>query len=476
MERTLFSVLSIVTLALAYLTWADPEAADNLYKMVGVKEALAQSPGDSAPDPKRDPFNMLPKPNMPVAPTVSVRPDSWPGSAPDYPSKYGLQAPATPAAANGPLFGPPPVEGGNNPPSGSNTPPNITPGYPSAGFVPTSPVIPTDPPKLLEAGQVLVWVGPDVIVAGDLLPVIDEMIATKGGDNIAPTVLEQQKKLLLKQFAMNMVETKLIYADAKRTVPVANFPKIEENLAKEFEKSKLKELLKQYEVTNTSELDVKLHRYGSSLEKQKKTYQERMLATSWLQQQIKTEEEPRRDELLAYYNEHRSEYEFGAKARWEHVAARFERFPDKGAAYQAIAEWGNDILKGVPLAEVAKARSQDGSASQGGQHDWTGKGSLVSEALDQAIFTLPVGSMSKIIEDQQGFHIVRVVERKDAGRMPFEETQAEIRKKFKNDHRDKQVKDYIAKLRERTPVKTIWDNADGIGSQLSERPGVANPR
>ena len=42
------------------------------------------------------------------------------------------------------------------------------------------------------------------------------------------------------------------------------------------------------------------------------------------------------------------------------------------------------------------------------------QGRLVCEALDQALFTLPVGKLSPIIEGPTGFHIVRVTEREEA--------------------------------------------------------------
>ena len=38
--------------------------------------------------------------------------------------------------------------------------------------------------------------------------------------------------------------------------------------------------------------------------------------------------------------------------------------------------------------------------------------------------------MSHGIESEQGFHIVRVLERKEAGRTPFTEAQAKIREKL----------------------------------------------
>ena len=106
---------------------------------------------------------------------------------------------------------------------------------------------------------------------------------------------------------------------------------------------------------------------------------------------------------------------------------------------------------------VATRLSQGPTADQGGKHDWTNQGSLVSEVLDNAIFTLPPGRLSRILEDDRGFHIVRVVERKEAGRVPFEEAQVEIRDKIKEQRRDEQVKKYLDKLKRETYVWNLFD-------------------
>ena len=63
---------------------------------------------------------------------------------------------------------------------------------------------------------------------------------------------------------------------------------------------------------------------------------------------------------------------------------------------------GNEVLRGGDFATMAQARSHGPTASKGGQHDWTSKGSLVSKEIDAAIFSLTVGRMSQIIEDSKG--------------------------------------------------------------------------
>jgi parvulin-like peptidyl-prolyl isomerase len=119
---------------------------------------------------------------------------------------------------------------------------------------------------------------------------------------------------------------------------------------------------------------------------------------------------------------------------------------------------GNQVLDGVPLAEVAKARSHGVSAAQGGFWDWTGKDSLRSKVLDEAIFTLPIGRLSEILEDDQGFHVVRVIGREPAAMKPFADAQVEIKKKIRAQRQSDAKAAFIAKLRQQTPVWTAFDN------------------
>jgi len=65
--------------------------------------------------------------------------------------------------------------------------------------------------------------------------------------------------------------------------------------------------------------------------------------------------------------------------------------------------------------------------------------------------------MSPILEDETGLHIVRIVEREDAYRTPFEEIQGEIREQLKNEHKQARLKEFVERLREEIPVSTVFD-------------------
>jgi len=173
------------------------------------------------------------------------------------------------------------------------------------------------------------------------------------------------------------------------------------------------------------------------------------------------DQEVTHEQMAACYREHPAEFDHAGRARWQQLTIHFSQSPDKAEAYRAIAELGNQVLGGKDFGEVAQAGSHGTAARNGGQREWTNQGSLASPALDQALFSLPVGQLSPILEDDQGFHIVRVLERQDAFRTPFHEAQVAIRKKIREEREKKQQETYLAKLREKTPVWTAFDGKPG---------------
>jgi parvulin-like peptidyl-prolyl isomerase len=178
--------------------------------------------------------------------------------------------------------------------------------------------------------------------------------------------------------------------------------------------------------------------------------------------------------MLAWYREHAAEYELVGKARWQHLMIRAGSTRSKGEAYELARQCGAQIYHGASFEEIARQHSEGSTREAGGLHDWTSQGSLASKVLDHALFTLPTGQLSQPIEDEQGFHVIRVLERKDAGSVPFAEAQVEIKTKIKQQRVVNRVKEYLAELKVKTPVWTVFDLPPG--GAVADRPGGGVPR
>lgn len=352
---------------------------------------------------------------------------------------------------------------------------------PTQPWMPPAPPVAEEPPiTIFKPGQIIAWVGDQPIQAGDIMPMVEQIMAPHLAE-MDPKVVEQQKAAidhqkdkLMRQALDSSIQTKLLYLDFLRTIPADKkkeiLPKITSRAEEQFMEKQLPEAMEKAKVETQAELDAKLREFGSSIQSQKQSFIERALGQSVLSQKVNYEPEITHQAMLDYYYANIADYEISARARWEKLTVRFDRFATKQEAWAALGAMGNEVLRGAPLHAVAQRQSQGIDAREGGYHDWTNRGSLASETLDQAIFNLPVGRLSDRLEDAQGFHIVRVIERVEAGRVPFEQAQIDIKETLRKEHVKEQVNAYVAKLKQEIPVwNTLEDNPPLVGEAGSNR-------
>jgi len=160
------------------------------------------------------------------------------------------------------------------------------------------------------------------------------------------------------------------------------------------------------------------------------------------------------DQIRNYYAAHKeSKYKHLGNVKWEELAILFSRTSNENEAYAKIAELGNRILKGETFADVAKQGSHGLTAALGGTREIKLEhGSLSTQQVEQAVFQLPVGKMSTIIRDNNGFYIVRVTERVENSYTPLEQVVNEIKMNIIKERNEKEREELLADLRKKYPV------------------------
>jgi hypothetical protein len=313
----------------------------------------------------------------------------------------------------------------------------------------------------LETALVVARVGPEVVLESDLLTpkALDWLASVSSG--LKPEQIRELRMQICKQVIDQHIETILVFVDACREIPADKLPEVRQSVDKAFDEQMLPNLMKDAGVANSLEYEQMLRAKGQSLDRMRKQFFERGLAQEWLRKNVKADGEIPHADMIAWYRAHLADYDYPARAKFEALTVKTGLKHSRQEAWDMLASMGNEVLAGRPFAEVAKDRSEGPTAATGGGFDWTSRGSLASKRLDEAIFSLPVGQLSTIIEDDSALHIVRVTERQEAGRTSFVESQDEIRRNLRDERRQKSMDDYLARLRERTPVWTIFDGADG---------------
>jgi parvulin-like peptidyl-prolyl isomerase len=321
--------------------------------------------------------------------------------------------------------------------------------------------VPDDP------ATVVAVVGESRILAGDLVPRVDarlnEIISRAKQPPsdmeiqyirsvIFRSLLNQsiQLKILRESFLLSQVATQT--ADKRRDAE----KKLESRAVQMFQDSELPRLQKKYNVFTVTEVDQKLREKGGSYESTRLDFIDQMLAHFYRSEAIPRDPEIALVEIRNYYNDNIDQYQVKAQARWEQLTATYEKSGGRDQAIELITEMGREAYFGGSMQAVAKLKSHEPFAARGGVHDWTARGSLASSKLDDQIFSLPIGVMSEVIEDEIGMHIVRVLERKPAGVKSISELQEEIREKLKQQKIEAAIKKVTSEMTLRVAVWSIY--------------------
>lgn len=127
----------------------------------------------------------------------------------------------------------------------------------------------------------------------------------------------------------------------------------------------------------------------------------------------------------------------------------------KQKAREMLTDLKKQIEDGADFAELAKKYSDDpGSAAQGGDLGWFGRGQMVPE-FEEAAFSLQPGQVSDIIETQFGLHILKVEDKKLELPEDFEENKEQYRKQKLEERRNQAWQRYIQQLRESAKIEIV---------------------
>jgi peptidyl-prolyl cis-trans isomerase C len=114
---------------------------------------------------------------------------------------------------------------------------------------------------------------------------------------------------------------------------------------------------------------------------------------------------------------------------------------------KAIAE---ELKKGADFAELAKKKSKDPGASDGGDLGFFTKDQMVPE-FSAVAFALEPGKISDPVKSQFGWHIIKVEEKRNRKAPDFEQVKGQIETYVTR----KAQAEYVAKLREAAKIERL---------------------
>lgn len=152
---------------------------------------------------------------------------------------------------------------------------------------------------------------------------------------------------------------------------------------------------------------------------------------------IRTQITPTPEELRKVYDAEKENYRRPGSAHVQHILVKVDpgASAEADAAARAKAQSIVQQLRGgADFATLARQHSEDpSSASSGGDMGWVDMGQTV-EPFERAIFSIALNTISDPIRSQEyGYHIVKVVDRRESTVRGFDEVRPELASRVQTD-------------------------------------------
>jgi len=143
-------------------------------------------------------------------------------------------------------------------------------------------------------------------------------------------------------------------------------------------------------------------------------------------------------DVQRYYNDNIQQYQTPEQVRASHILLE-----TAGKNEADVKKRADDIAKqvkgGADFAELAKKVSEDkGSAANGGDLDYFGRGRMVPE-FEQAAFSMQPGQISDPVKSQFGYHIIKMVDKRAGSTRPLDEVRPQIQQQLAMETADQRI-------------------------------------
>jgi len=290
--------------------------------------------------------------------------------------------------------------------------------------------------------SIVAVVNQEVIMLSD----VEQAVAASGEEILGRDRFEKKEQVrLVRQKVLNLlIEEKLIDTEIKK-VGIKLSPKELDGAIED---------IRRRNGLTQEELERYLEREGMTLDVFRKQLEKRMLRTKLIQRSVKVDATPSEKELREFYQKNMHRYRTVEFYRPAHILFRVP----KGATPDEAREIRKKCLKvlerirsGQNFGEMAILYSEDPSAKDRGELGSFKKGELLP-VIEREALRLNVGEVGEIVRTEHGFHIVKLLDRKEGGAPPFEEVMAKVEMDHYEVQMEKAFKQFMSSLREKSAI------------------------
>jgi peptidyl-prolyl cis-trans isomerase C len=194
-----------------------------------------------------------------------------------------------------------------------------------------------------------------------------------------------------------------------------------------------------------------------SLDTLKQEARQEMTLSRLIESEVKKEIKVEETDIKDFYDKNPDRFQQPESVRASHILIRNESNATDTQKKEARAK-AEEVLKevkaGSDFAALAKQHSQDGSAPQGGDLNFFGRGQMVPP-FEQAAFALKPGETSEVVETQFGFHIIKVTDRRPPRAVPLAEVAPRIGQFLTMQQQQQKTAEFINRLKARSKIEIL---------------------
>src|SRR5699024_1140517 len=148
-------------------------------------------------------------------------------------------------------------------------------------------------------------------------------------------------------------------------------------------------------------------------------------------------------EITEYYNNHKEEFTKPTSVKASHILVEEEEEANKIL---------DELNNGLSFEDAASKYSQCPSKANGGDLGEFTKGKMVPE-FEKVAFELEIGKLSEPVKTQFGYHLIKVVDKKEAGVKSLEEAKSQVSQLVNGLKQQEKYLDKTNELKEKYEIK-----------------------
>ena len=195
--------------------------------------------------------------------------------------------------------------------------------------------------------------------------------------------------------------------------------------------------------------DQQITKMGTSKEKLVKNIEQQLKISSLLKSSMTSLKAITDDDVKVFYQENKDKFKEPEQVHAKHILFKINASDPsdvKDKKRKDLEVLRNKIKNGEDFSEMAKEYSEGPTNVKGGDLGYFGRGQMV-KPFEEVAFGLKDEGLSDIVETQFGYHLIKVIDHKEARLLPFEEAKANITTYLKSKQEQDDLQKYLGELK-----------------------------